>query len=103
MPDFAATVDIFKKPGYDPAELFLRPGVATKLMVGVRLAQKALGLRYLLDVIPTEGSLVRGSHGRAPSSPERGAVLVSRTRTQERDRIPAVSVKDLILRSVHGK
>ncbi len=101
-PDFAATVDIFKKPGYDPAELFLRPGLATKLRVGLRLAQKALGFRYLLDVIPTEASLVRGSHGRAPSSPEKGAVLISRSRKGELDRIPAISVKNLILRAVYG-
>jgi predicted AlkP superfamily pyrophosphatase or phosphodiesterase len=101
-PDFAATVDIFKKPGYDPAELFLRPGLATKLQVGLRLAQKALGFRYLLDVIPTEASLVRGSHGRAPSSPEKGAVLLSRSRKCEGDRIPATSVKNLILRAVYG-
>jgi len=103
MPDFAPTVDIFKKPGYDPAELFLRPGAATKLKVGLRLAQKALGFRYLLDVIPTNASLVRGSHGRAPGSPEKGAVFLARSKAFERDRVSPLSVKELLLSSVFEK
>ncbi len=100
MPDFARTVEVFKKPGYDPAELFLVPGAATKLKVGLRLAQKALGFRYLLDVVPTDGSLVRGSHGRVPSSPDKGAVLASRSRAQAKDGFAATAVKDLLLRTV---
>jgi predicted AlkP superfamily pyrophosphatase or phosphodiesterase len=97
-PDFAATVDIFRKPGYDPAELFLRPGAGVRL--GLRLAQKALGFRSLLDVVPTDGALVRGSHGRAPSSPEKGAVLVSGTRAGQADRVAPTAIKDLVLRTI---
>jgi len=64
-PDFAPTVDIHRKPGYDPAELFLADeGLRTKLHIGWRLAQKALGFRSLMDVIPLSGDRVRGSHGR---------------------------------------
>jgi len=41
------------KAGYDPAELFLAtPGLRTKLRVARRLAQKMLGFRYVMDVIP---------------------------------------------------
>ncbi len=98
-PDFAPTVDIFKKPGYDPAELFMEPGVATKLRLGRRLAQKALGFRYLLDVIPTNGGLVRGSHGRVPRTPEKGAVLVG-PRSLEAERVAPTAVKELLLRAI---
>ncbi len=71
-PDFARTVDIHRKPGYDPVELFLDPSLrAPKLAVGWRLAKKALGFRTLMDVIPLDPSLVRGSHGRPTDDPAR--------------------------------
>jgi predicted AlkP superfamily pyrophosphatase or phosphodiesterase len=64
-PDFARCVDIHRKPGYDPVELFLDPKIpAVKLKILWRLLQKRLGFRMLMDVIPLDASLVRGSHGR---------------------------------------
>lgn len=66
-PDFARTVDIHRKPGYDPCELFLDPAIAfpgARARIAWRLLQRKLGLRALLDVIPLDESLVRGSHGR---------------------------------------
>lgn len=80
-PDFARTVDIHRKPGYDPAELFLASdGPGTKLRIGWRLAQKALGFRYLMDVIALDGARVRGSHGRLPEDPARGPVVIGSAR-----------------------
>ena len=70
-PDFAPTVDIHRKPGYDPAELLLDPQLPfPKLKIAWKLLQKKLGFRYLMDVIPTNGQAVRGSHGLAAASPE---------------------------------
>ncbi|GAA5481590.1 alkaline phosphatase family protein [Haloferula sargassicola] len=64
-PDFARTIDIHRKPGYDPAELFLDPAIrAPKWEVAKFLLKKKLGLRGLLEVIPLDASLVKGSHGR---------------------------------------
>ncbi|MBK1833880.1 alkaline phosphatase family protein [Roseibacillus ishigakijimensis] len=64
-PDFARTIDIHRKPGYDPAELFIDPELKfPQLKVAAFLAKKKLGLRGLLDVIPLDATLVRGSHGR---------------------------------------
>jgi hypothetical protein len=69
-PDFARTIDIHRKPGYDPCELFLDPKLSLpKLRIARRLAQKALGMRYLMDVIPLDATLVRGSHGRPVEDP----------------------------------
>jgi len=66
-PDFARTVDIHRKPGYDPVELFLDPALRfPKLKVAWRLLQKKLGFRMLMDVIPLNASLVKGSHGAVP-------------------------------------
>ena len=77
-PDFARTVDIHRKPGYDPCELFLDPRIALpKLRVARRLAQKKLGMRYLMDVIPLDATLVRGSHGLLPATPEEGPLFLS--------------------------
>ena len=70
-PDFARTVDIHRKPGYDPCELLM----TSKMRALSRLAQKKLGLRYKMDVIPLDATLVRGSHGLHPE-PEKGPVIV---------------------------
>ena len=64
-PDYARTIDIHRKPGYDPCELFLDPALAfPKLRIAKFLLQKKLGLRGLLEVIPLDATLVKGSHGR---------------------------------------
>jgi predicted AlkP superfamily pyrophosphatase or phosphodiesterase len=77
-PDFARTVDIHRKPGYDPVELFIDPAITfPKLSIGWRLAKRALGMRALMDVIPLDASLVRGSHGRADTSYARGPLVMS--------------------------
>jgi predicted AlkP superfamily pyrophosphatase or phosphodiesterase len=104
-PDFARTVDIHRKPGYDPVELFLDPTIALpKLRIGGKLAARALGFRALLDVIPLDASLVRGSHGRLTDREEDGPVFLS----SDRDLLPegaveATAVKGLLLDHVFGR
>ncbi len=64
-PDYARTVDIHRKPGYDPCELFVDPALALpKLRIASFLLKKKLGLRGLLEVVPLDAALVKGSHGR---------------------------------------
>ncbi len=64
-PDFARTIDIHRKPGYDPCELFIDPAIAfPKLKIAKFLLKKKLGIRGLLEVIPLDAKLVKGSHGR---------------------------------------
>jgi predicted AlkP superfamily pyrophosphatase or phosphodiesterase len=63
-PDFARTVDIHRKPGYDPCELLFDPNLAWPQGRALwRLVQKTLGFRTLFDVIPLDPALIRGSHG----------------------------------------
>lgn len=77
-PDYARTVDIHAKPGYDPVELFVDPALTfPTLAVASKLARRKLGFRTLLDVIPLDPSLVRGSHGRVTDAPEAGPVFLS--------------------------
>jgi predicted AlkP superfamily pyrophosphatase or phosphodiesterase len=77
-PDYARTVDIHRKPGYDPVELFLDPQLRLPLAkVGVTLLKKQLGFRYLMDVIPLDASLVKGSHGHRNADPTAGPLFMS--------------------------
>jgi len=97
-PDFAPTVDIHRKPGYDPAELFLAPPAGrSKARALLRLLQSRLGMRTLFDVIPTDPSIVRGSHGRAPEDPEDGAVFASTSPRGESPSVEMTSVKERLL------
>lgn len=78
-PDFARTVDIHRKPGYDPVELFTDPRYKfPMLQVGRRLIKKKLGFRYLMDVIPLDATLVKGSHGHLTSDPGECPIFITR-------------------------
>jgi predicted AlkP superfamily pyrophosphatase or phosphodiesterase len=99
-PDFARTVDIHRKPGYDPVELFFDP--ARKLLkarAGLTLLKRRLGYRSLLEVVPLDASLVRGSHGRAPEAPTESPVLITqRADLLEEPVVQATEVCGLLLR-----
>ncbi|MCA8944199.1 MAG: alkaline phosphatase family protein [Planctomycetes bacterium] len=102
-PDFATTVDIHRKPGYDPTELFLDPKLRLpKLKIAKTLAKKLLGFRYLMDVIGTDPTIVRGTHGRLFEDHDAGPVFVSSSTTDAADRVAAISVRDRILAAVYG-
>ena len=98
-PDFARTVEIHKKPGYDPVELFIDPAIrAPAAAVGWKLAKKALGFRTLMDVIPLDAALVRGSHGRPESGDADAPILMTRREDLVRNEsIGSIDVHDLIL------
>jgi predicted AlkP superfamily pyrophosphatase or phosphodiesterase len=98
-PDFARTVEIHRKPGYDPVELFLDPSIRIPaLTVGWKLLKRSAGLRSLLDVIPLDASLVKGSHGRQTGWDEDGPMFISRRKDLVPARVTSVDVHDLILR-----
>ncbi len=76
-PDFARTVDIHRKIGYDPAELFIDPAIKFPVVrVAAFLLKKKLHLRGSLQVIPLNPTLVRGSHGRTPELSEDYPVII---------------------------
>lgn len=77
-PDFAPTVDIHRKPGYDPAELMFDPKLRhPTLRAWWRVLQQRLGWRSLVDVIGTDASIIRGSHGIEPSAPCKSPCLIT--------------------------
>jgi predicted AlkP superfamily pyrophosphatase or phosphodiesterase len=101
-PDFARTVDIHRKPGYDPAELFLDPKIPlVKLKIAWRLLQKKLGLRILMDVIPLDATLVKGSHGRRPTDKKDWPVFItSRPDFPGAKQIESTDVYQILLRQI---
>jgi predicted AlkP superfamily pyrophosphatase or phosphodiesterase len=101
-PDYARTVDIHLKPGYDPVELLLNPQIALPMLkVGRKLLARKLGFRNLLDVIALDASLVKGSHGRPTDHADEGPLFMSSLpELLPEGEVLATSVKDLLLRHV---
>jgi len=101
-PDYARTVDIHRKPGYDPVELILNPAMrAPTLQVGWKLARRKAGFRTLLDVTPLDATLVHGSHGRYGEWSDDGPCVIGQEADVFRsDHMNSVDVFSLIVRSV---
>ncbi len=98
-PDFARGVDIHRKPGYDPAELFFDPSdPLVKARAGLNLVRKKVGLRYTMRTTPLDPSPVRGSHGRLPDSAADGPVILSSTpKGEPAGALAATAVRDTLL------
>ncbi len=94
-PDYARCVDIFKKPGYDPVEMFMK----SKLRAGYKLLKKKAGFRYVMDVIPLDASLIKGSHGSTDVSSAYFPVLITDQKINKVDRT-ATAVYDVIWRAL---
>jgi predicted AlkP superfamily pyrophosphatase or phosphodiesterase len=102
-PDFARCVDIHRKYGYDPVELFLDPAIsAPKLKVALKLLKKKLGFRTLMDVIPLDPSLVKGSHGTLPLNSDEWPVLIGTGANGGDASIEATAVCERLLRACLG-
>ena len=101
-PDFARTVDIHRKPGYDPVELFIDPQLsAPSLRVAWRLLQKKLGFRMLMDVIPLDAALVKGSHGCRPVSRADWPICIVPDKNWLKDEIiNSTDIRDVIEQAV---
>ncbi len=105
-PDYARTVDIHRKPGYDPVELLVDPTIRLPgLRVARRLARKMLGFRYYMDLIGLDASIVKGSHGRLPDQnriSQDGPVFVCSSKRIERDELHARDIRNLLLELQFG-
>jgi len=90
-PDYARVVDIHKKPGYDPVEMFM----TSKLRAGYKLLRKKAGFRYVMDVIPLDARLVKGSHGRIGVPSQYCPVLIT-DKKSGKEAVQATDVFDII-------
>jgi len=98
-PDYARMVDIHRKPGYDPCELFVDPALTLPMaQIGLTLARKALGFRYTMAVTPLEPTLVKGSHGLVTGAPHATPIFMTdEPRLLDGGSLAAVDVRDRIL------
>ncbi|MFN3378340.1 MAG: alkaline phosphatase family protein [Runella zeae] len=95
-PDYAHLVDIHRKPGYDPVEMFMDPkNPFIKLRAGYKLARKLLGFRYLMDVIPLDATLIKGSHGGISAPREFYPICITDTPLAQAE-LQATDVYDVI-------
>jgi predicted AlkP superfamily pyrophosphatase or phosphodiesterase len=100
-PDYARTVDIHRKPGYDPCELFFDPKLWwPKGRVLRRLIQKKLGFRTLFDVVPLDAALVKGSHGLWATDALDRPVLAGSGPAPGAGELPMTAVRDLVLEAL---
>jgi hypothetical protein len=94
-------VDIHRKPGYDPVELFLDPAKPLlKARIAAKIAARKAGFRNLLDVIPLDASLVKGSHGLAPARPEEGPLVIGSDPSLGAASFEQAAIRDLALRAM---
>ncbi|MER2999303.1 alkaline phosphatase family protein [Pontibacter populi] len=104
-PDYARMVDIHKKPGFDPVEMFINPTIKyPKAVLGGKLLKKKLGFRTVMDVIPLDATLIRGSHGRVPEDKAEWPVLL----TKQKELLPqkelqATEVFNIILQHLQAE
>jgi len=96
-PDYARVVDIHKKPGYDPVEMFM----TSKARAGYKLLRKKAGFRYVMDVIPLDATLVKGSHGSINTPDKFHPVLITDNKESENTAIAATGVYDVIWKHLH--
>jgi predicted AlkP superfamily pyrophosphatase or phosphodiesterase len=97
-PDYARTIDIHRKPGYDPCELFIDPKLQLpKLRMLWRLAQKKMGFRMRMDVVPLDARIVKGSHGLRVATAVDRPVLIGTGRAPELPEVAMTAVADMLL------
>ena len=97
-PDYARMVDIHKKPGYDPVEMLTDPKdkLVMAKVVG-KLLKKKIGFRTVMNIIPIDATLIKGSHGRLTEDVDDFPIFISNHVTGDNDQtISAIQVRDLI-------
>lgn len=101
-PDYARMVDIHKKPGYDPVEMLTNPkDKLVMLKVVWKLLKKKLGFRTVLDIIPLNANLIKGSHGVIPASKEDYPIFITNYNAcNTKEEIEAVEVCKIVQQHV---
>ncbi len=102
-PDFANTVDIHRKPGYDPLELLVDPKLSLpKLRIALTLLKKMVGFRYYMNVIGLDATTIRGSHGRLPDRRDDGPIFLSSVPLSRPPHLELTEVRDVLLDIIAG-
>lgn len=95
-PDYARMVDIHKKPGYDPVEMFM----TSKSRAIFKLLLKKIGFRATLDITPLDANLVKGSHGIIDIEQQYFPIWISKDKFESS--LEPTAIKDIILNKIFG-
>lgn len=97
-PDYARMVDIHKKPGYDPVEMLTDPKDSLIMAKVVwKLLKKKLGFRTVMNIIPLDATLIKGSHGRLNEDKDDFPILITNYHGDSvKDSVEAVEVRGII-------
>ena len=93
-PDYARMVDIHKKPGYDPVEMFM----SSKSRAIFKLLLKKIGFRAVLDITPLDANLVKGSHGIVDVERQYYPIWISKDKFEES--LEPTAIKEIILNKI---
>jgi len=74
--------------------------MSSKLRAGYKLLRKKAGFRYVMDVIPLDATLIKGSHGRVGVNEQYKPVLITVDKTK--DGLVAADVFDIIWQHLKG-
>lgn len=99
-PDYARSVDIFRKPGYDPLELFIDPKKRHGLPafeLAMAVAQDKLGVRRTVDLVPLDAGMLRGAHGLSTAPPDAPILITQRPQWVPEPSLPMLQVRDRLL------
>ena len=100
-PDFARCIDVHRKYGYDPAELFLDPSIPFPMLKAEgKLLAKKLGFRIFMDLIPLDPTLVRGTHGIRPQDPLDWPIIFGHSVHPSTEPLPATKVHSCLLKAL---
>lgn len=103
-PDFARTVDIHRKPGYDPVEMHFNPALRfPKAYAATKVIKRKLGFRAMMDVIPLDATMIKGSHGLRPEGQADWPVLVAKDNLQRAAHLQAHEVYEFLLGQVYSE
>jgi predicted AlkP superfamily pyrophosphatase or phosphodiesterase len=96
-PEFARCIDIHRKHGFDPAELFVDPKIPFPNIKAVsKLIAKKMGFRIHMDLIPLDANLVKGSHGIIPKDQADWPVIFGNG-TPDSEVLESTEIHNLIL------
>ena len=98
-------MDIHRKPATTRSSCSSIPRSAIPaLTVGWKLAKRKLGFRTLLDVIPLDATLVKGSHGRraGPGDLDAPVFITRRQDLLRSTSLQSTQVHDVILAHLRG-
>lgn len=97
-PDYARTVDIVRKPGYDPVELYLNEeNLLAAVKYGWEFLRDKFGFRSAIHCTPLDARLLKGAHGLKTDLADGPVALTRHAELLKGSSVHATQIHDLML------